>query len=410
MPRVRRTRYLVFCSQNVALPDIAAVLRGVARVAYVEQTYAISILRGEECPVTPEELSLLLSIPADRWVDSDGMDGGALDHFARNGLVLTDQPDESLAEFVRRDDALQAGQWNLYGAIYHFLTKWRDVNVDFELADSADASELTAGVRRFLDDFVDRHGPPPPAFQPSRHDGDVKELPLVDRRGGLYDALAKRKTTRGFDRAAMLTVEELATVLYYVFGCHGYAPMAGHSLMIKRTSPSGGGLHPIEVYPLINGVEGIEPGLYHYSGRDHALELISAIPAAELKRTANEFVCGQSFFGSAHVLFVLTARFYRSFWKYRRQQKAYSGLMMDAGHLSQTLYLVAAELGLGAFVTMAVNGENIEQRLGIDGWTEGVLAVSGCGRAAQRRQALLEPRFTRYVPRETELPMPSQRE
>jgi putative peptide maturation dehydrogenase len=259
-------------------------------------------------------------------------------------------------------------------------------------------------MREAIHDFVTRSGPPPPAFRSLERARAVRELPFVERRGGLYDALLKRKTTRVFDSSATMTIDELATVLYYVFGCHGYARMAGDALMIKRTSPSGGGLHPIEVYPLVSGVDGLERGIYHYSPRDHALELISALPGAEAERTANEFVCGQSYFANAHVLLVMTARFYRSFWKYRRHQKAYAALMMDAAHLSQTLYLVAAELGLGAFVTAAVNGANIEQRLGIDAWTEGALAVCGCGKPAHRRSAL-EPAFAPYIPRRTKLPM-----
>jgi putative peptide maturation dehydrogenase len=173
--------------------------------------------------------------------------------------------------------------------------------------------------------------------------------------------------------------------------------MAGDGLMIKRTSPSGGGLHPIEAYPLVAGVEGLEPGLYHYDARGHALELASRIEREELTRLASQFVCGQGYFASAHVLVVMTARFYRSFWKYRRHQKAYSALMMDAAHLSQTLYLVAAELGLGAFVTAAVNGANIEDRLGIDGFTEGVVAVAGFGRRS-RKPSALEPDYAPYVP------------
>jgi hypothetical protein len=74
--------------------------------------------------------------------------------------------------------------------------------------------------------------------------------------------------------------------------------------------------------------------------------------------------------------------------------------MMDAAHLSQTLYLVATELGL--FVTAAINGANIEERLGLDGCNEGAVAVSGCGRRAARRSPL-EPEFEPYVPRATEL-------
>jgi putative peptide maturation dehydrogenase len=403
MGRVRRTRYLLFSRQDDLYPDVPALLRGVARLAAIPSTRVISILRGEEYRIGPQELELLLSIPSDRWVERDGMDAGMLDRFAAMGAVVTDKPDEALAELARRDDELRAGQWNLYGALYHFLTKWRDVDLAIGLGDEADPGELPPGLVDAIDEFVARHGPPPGAFHSHGAPRAVQELPLVERTGGLYEVLGKRRTTRGFEREARMTIEELATILYYVFGCHGYARMAGGGLMIKRTSPSGGGLHPIEVYPLVASVDAVEPGLYHYNVRDHSLELVCELGSAEAGDTASEFVCGQRYFASAHVLFVMTARFYRSFWKYRRNQKAYATLLMDAAHLSQTLYLVAAELGLGAFVTAAVNGANIEKRLGIDGVSEGVLAVSGCGRVARVRSPL-EPRFFPYVPRETELP------
>jgi nitroreductase len=73
---------------------------------------------------------------------------------------------------------------------------------------------------------------------------------------------------------------------------------------------------------------------------------------------------------------------------------------MDVAHLSQTLYLVAADLGLGAFVTAAINTANIEERLGLDGYREGVLAILGCGRPSSERSAF-DPVFEPYVPRET---------
>jgi putative peptide maturation dehydrogenase len=403
MARLRRTRYLVFSCQDEPFADIPALLRGEARSAPARVTYAISILRGGEYPITHDELEFLLSIPSDRWVPSDGMAADMVARLANLGLLITDDPNTVLEELARRDRVLEAGQWNLYGALMHFLTRWRDVDLGSALGDGIDVDELPAPVYDAIEEFAAEHGPAPPAFHSLEGAGTAAELPVVERRGGLYDALAQRRTTRRFDGDAPMTMQELATVAYYVFGCHGYAGMVGDGLMLKRTSPSGGGLHPIEAYPLVTAVEDVTPGLYHYSGRDHSIELVAELDAAVAREVAAEFVCGQRYLASAPVLFVMTARFYRSFWKYRRHQKAYSTLMMDAAHLSQTLYLVAAELGLGAFVTAAVNGANIEERLGIDGWTEGALAVCGCGRPAPGRSPF-EPDFARYVPRETSLP------
>jgi SagB-type dehydrogenase family enzyme len=135
----------------------------------------------------------------------------------------------------------------------------------------------------------------------------------------------------------------------------------------------------VEAYPIVSNVRDVEPGIYHFDGRDHALTLLEPLAADEARRTATTFMCGQSYFGRAHVSCVLTARFYRNHWKYRRHDKAYTGILMDAAHLSQTLYLVSTDLGLGAFVTVAINSLDIEERLGLDGAEEGVVAIVGCG-------------------------------
>ena len=228
----------------------------------------------------------------------------------------------------------------------------------------------------------------------------VRELPLVERKGELYDVLLRRRTTRSFDRGAPLAQWELAVVLRYVFGYHGYVPLLGQVTTLKRTSPSAGGFHPVEAYPLIMAVDELDPGLYHYNPAQHALELLAPLGVDEARAAANAFVCGQTYFGDAHVVVVLAARFDRAFWKYRNHRKALTALMMDAAHLSQTLYLVATELGLGAFVTAAINNVDIEERLGIDGYREGVLAVCGFGRPAAERSPF-DPEFLPFVPRQT---------
>ena len=398
MTRLRRTRYLFFTTQDERVVDVAALLRGAATAETVPVTYAISVLRGEEVSVTREERDFALSIPSDRWVTADGQDPALVRTVTDAGLVLSDAPDAALAELRRRDEALENGQWNAYAALLHFLTRWRDVDLDFGIPGLSEAGAVPPEIFEATEEFVARHGPPPPAFHRVEKPLEVRELPIVKPRGGLYEALDRRRTSRRFDRDSPLRAEELSAVLYSVFGCHGTAGMAGGSLMVKRTSPSGGGLHPIEAYPLIAGVEGFDPGLYHYDVENHALELIARVDPGALREIASTWVCNQGYFASAHVLVAMSARFYRSFWKYRRHQKAYASLMMDAAHLSQTLYLVAAEMGLGAFVTAAVNGANIEERLGLDGFHEGVLAVSGFGRGAHGPSPL-EPDFAPYTPR-----------
>ena len=109
----------------------------------------------------------------------------------------------------------------------------------------------------------------------------------------------------------------------------------------------------------------------------HALARLRELDDAAA--VAQQLACGQEFAGETHVSFILTARFDRCFWKYRRTDKGYGALLMEAGHLSQTLYLLAAALGLGAWVTLAINSVEIEDLLELDGVDEGALAMLGCG-------------------------------
>jgi putative peptide maturation dehydrogenase len=402
-PQIRRTVYLFFHCHDAQLLDVGQLLRGVVEQASTRELLAISILGGEEVPVSGEEFEFLSSIPSDRWIDLDevpALAGGGWARgreLAKRGLLLSTEDDPQLIELRRRDEQLAAGQWNIYAALYHSLTKWRDVDLRKLGGERESSSELPAPAEDAFARFVSRYGKPPAHFH-SVGGSRVQELPLVERNEALFQLLRERRTTRSFDSDLAITADQLSVVLYYVFGCHGYLSMFEDVVALKKTSPSGGGLHPIEVYPLIANVAGLEPGLYHYRVEDHALELIEPLTLTDARELAREFTAGQTYFGSAGAMFLLTARFYRSFWKYRKHQRAYAVLLMDAAHLSQTLYLVCAELGLGAFVTAAINGANIEERLGLDGMAEGVLAVCGCGPPASVKSTL-EPDFAPYVPR-----------
>jgi SagB-type dehydrogenase family enzyme len=141
-----------------------------------------------------------------------------------------------------------------------------------------------------------------------------------------------------------LSVAEVATLLRWVWGAHGTLRLAGADVGLRRTSPSGGSLHPIEVYPVVRRVEGLSSGLYHYLGGEHALEQIAALDEGAARALVEDGTAGQWYFGDADVAFIMTARFRRSSRKYRRHPKIYRATLVDAGHLSQTFYLLCTEL------------------------------------------------------------------
>ncbi len=376
MARIRRTPYAFFYLEDKYLVDLSALLRAeVPRPAPEAQVVALAVLTGERHRLPPEELALLLSVSAEQWVDEARYDRALVKDLSEKGLLVSDRRTARLARLRQRDESMSACEWNLYAAVYHFMTQWSGVDTSGGVTDDQVLADRT---REAAEAFVAEYGPPPSVFADVTGARTIR-LPDGKRTGALYKTLTARRTTRAFAHDRPVTLEQLDTVLRYVFGSHGCARTSANVVCMKRTSPSGGGLHPIEVYPIVSNVADVPAGVYHYNVRDHALTLLSELDPDQARRMATDFACGQGYFGGAHVSFVLTARFYRNHWKYRRHQKAYAGILMDAAHLSQTLYLVSCDLGLGAYVTIAINARDIEEQLGFDGVGEGAIAMTGCG-------------------------------
>jgi SagB-type dehydrogenase family enzyme len=148
---------------------------------------------------------------------------------------------------------------------------------------------------------------------------------------------------------------------------------------IRKTSPSGGDLHPTEVYVLAQAVDGLDCGVYHYNVEHHRLDLVRDLPGNEVSDLIVKLLAGQYWFSDAHALFVMTSRFGRNYWKYRHHPLAYRVLHLDVGHLSQSLYLVSTLLGLGVFLPAAINHLNVEEMLNVDADQEAAIAIAGCG-------------------------------
>jgi SagB-type dehydrogenase family enzyme len=189
----------------------------------------------------------------------------------------------------------------------------------------------------------------------------------------LGEVLSSRRTCRSFS-VDKLSLQSLSTLLNQTWGVHGYVDAPPFGRLLLKTSPSAGARHPVEVYVLINRVEGIRQGLYHYDGRGHQLVFLRKIAAT---RTV-EYGAGQSFMKDAAALFIMTAVFPRVQWKYRFG-RAYRTVLLDAGHLCQTFYLVATSLGLGPFCTALFRDDLIEKDLSLDTVSESALYIAGVG-------------------------------
>jgi SagB-type dehydrogenase family enzyme len=226
--------------------------------------------------------------------------------------------------------------------------------------------------------------PAPPQFKMVRG-GYAVRLPSHEiARDAFFETLRGRRTHRKFARGKV-SLDDVSKLLQTTWGVQGYFETDVFGKLPYKTSPSGGARHPGEVYLMALRVDGLERGIYHYHARDHRL---ARLPAKATPRLASAYCADQPYFADAAALFIMTAVFARTMWKYGRA-RAYRVVLLETGHLCQTFCLTATRLGLAPFSTAALRDSLIENDLGLDGISESVLYVAGVGLVAGRQS---EPR------------------
>jgi putative peptide maturation dehydrogenase len=271
-------------------------------------------------------------------------------------------------ERVARDATLREIAWWPPAAVAQAHGAWDGIDIQ---------ARNEVGLMLSSEQMVAAFGEAPNPEYRRGSDSTVALQPPVRR--DFDELLAQRKTCRNFDGAAQLAAADLATMLHRVWGAIGTLELAPGAVAVKKNSPAGGGLHAVEAYLLVQRAEGLQPGFYHYLSLEHSLEPMELMTAEEAAAHAHRFVAGQNWFENVPVMVIMTARFDRLFWKYRRHTKAWRVVHLDVGHLSQTMYLSAADLGLGAFVTAAINDREVEKALKLRPMQEGAIAIVGFG-------------------------------
>jgi len=379
--RVRRCAIVMFEPRERLEFNLGLLSTGASGLRTAVDWVALAPHIGEEIDVSAEEVSVLGGVSPSHWIDVEEL---AASHpadviaalIAKNLLIS-----EGMATDAR-DRLLRETHWRSTSAVMHYASRWRGIDTEASEQQFAEISQTS---------LLDRLGPAPPVVH--EHAQAAQRIPLCATETTTLDGLLnKRVTCRNYDSTRVLTQAQFSAVLYRTYGARTVDDFAPGVQLAKKGVPSAGGLHATEAYLLVQRVEGIDPGLYHYHPVDHALEPIRTMSAADATELARRFVAAQAYFIDAQVFVIPVSRFRRNFWKYRNHAKAYRALILDVGHLSQTMYLAATELGLAAFITAAVNEVDIEQAFGLDPLEEGPLAVCGFGiRAEERTEVEFDP-------------------
>lgn len=369
--QIRRCEVLFIEPREDLGIDWAALFAGASVLSATMRWIALAPHLDGEREIGAAELAVLGAVGQTQWTERAGLDerfgADVIEGLLADGLLVSDAPEHGALR--ERDETLRSQHWRPLSALAHGFSRWEGMKVD-------------SGMQfPTFEQLVENYGTPP---QPAVDRGDIAgaiALPGAPD-GALDEFMLNRYTGRNFDKEAVLPLEVAARLLQRTFGAQLEREMAPGAFVFKKAAPSAGGLHPIEAYVLVQRVEGVPAGLYHYHPVKHTLAPIRALGREEAAQLALTAVADQDWFADAPIMVVLAARVERNFWKYRNHVKAYRAILLDAGHLSQTWYLLASEAGMPAFITAAINEIDLEKAFGLDPLRDAVIAVCGCGKSS----------------------------
>lgn len=193
-------------------------------------------------------------------------------------------------------------------------------------------------------------------------------LPELTAKLSFDEAAKRRRSIRNYS-GKPVGIDQLSYLLWMSTGVQ--RKVRNHEF---RTVPSAGALYPIETYIITNNTENLEKGTYHYSIRSHCLERLRL---GDFSRKVAVAALAQRMCSEAAVVFIWTAIFARSKWKYN--QRAFRYIYLDAGHIAQNLALAATSIGLGSCQIGAFFDDEVNQIIGVDGVQESAIYLSSVG-------------------------------
>jgi oxazoline/thiazoline dehydrogenase len=236
------------------------------------------------------------------------------------------------AGFLEPSDAPESNEratWEFHDRLFHVASR-----------EGRDAIPL-GGTYRFTDRF-----PAPPAIKPPMSAESITlprpDLASITARSDRLAAIMDRRCSGRSYADEPIGLEALSEFLFRVARITQVFSGGDQELM-SRPFPSGGSIHEIEFYLAVGACRGLDPGLYGYRGLEHALErLPNTADGARRLLAGSQKAMGSD--GPPQVLVVLACRLPRFAWKY--QSMAYRVILMNAGVVIQTMYLVATDMGL----------------------------------------------------------------
>ncbi len=181
--------------------------------------------------------------------------------------------------------------------------------------------------------------------------GEMIDLPqpVTDGDMSVEKALTLRRSIRSYS-SEPLSLSEVSQLLW---SAQGITSEQGF-----RTAPSAGATFPLEMFMVVNNVEGLEKGIYHYHPHEHQLEFIRD---EDVTPPLFRACLSQSMIREGGAVLVFAADFERTTGRYGERGIRY--VYNEIGHAGQNVHLQAAALNLGTVVIGAYRDDEVEDIL-----------------------------------------------
>ena len=217
----------------------------------------------------------------------------------------------------------------------------------------------------------------PPLFKDPVSENIIK-LPTdfagLDIRNDFLGVINGRASHRVY-REENISLTELSFILWCA---QGVKDLRGKRYATLRTVPCGGARHEFELYLCIQHVEGLANGFYHYLPQNHSLECLKE--QEDVKEFIGTSLSGQTWANKAGVVFYFDMVAYRAEWRYGIH--AHRIALVDAGYISQNIYLACTALGIGGCAIGAIQEDCSNEVFGLDGDEEFIFLAHPIGKIA----------------------------
>ncbi len=207
-------------------------------------------------------------------------------------LQRSDQPPAAEEEAMSKLD-----RWNPEAGFFHSATK------DVEFLD------VRTGERRLARQSRTSPMPDPVKRLPG---AQRVKLGAIDTSTATARALLGRRSWRQFGHGK-IPLSTFGTLLGLTAGVQKWLTAASGQRVALKTSPSGGARHPIELYTLAWGIEGLPRGLYHYAADIHELELMKRRRGAS---SVPDYLPHGEYWSDACAVILFSAVYERDIWRY----------------------------------------------------------------------------------------------